>query len=429
MTALRRLALGMMLAVSGAAALAQQAPPPAPEMPPQLPAGTPGYTPRPETPPPFQSPAIGNGPWDAATEKAKLHVEVVTKGLERPWAMAFLPDGSMLVTERTGHLRHIVDGKLDPVAISGLPPINPSGIGGLMDIALHPSFADNRLIYLSYVKPSEQDHNQTTLAVLRARWDGGMSLTDVKDVFVADAWYGKPPLPHRCCGQGPPTGSWGGRIAFGPDDKLYIASGDRNYGEMVQKPDNHFGKILRLNEDGTVPADNPFVGKEGWKPEIWTLGHRNPLGLEFHDGKLWETEFGPRGGDELNVIERAKNYGWIDVTQGYHYNGEESAKGRKNIKGYTDPVIAWGPPSVNPGGFDFYDADRFPAWKGDFLMGAMSRALVRVEFDKAGKPVHQELMLNEIGQRFRDAKVGPDGAIYLLTDEDAGALLKVTPGA
>jgi glucose/arabinose dehydrogenase len=398
-------------------------------MPPQLPVGTPGYTPRPDTAPPFQSPAIGNGPWDIATEKAKLHVEVVTKGLERPWAMAFLPDGSMLVTERTGRLRHIVGGKLDPVAIAGLPPINPSGIGGLMDIALHPNFADNRLIYLSYVKPSEQDHNQTTLAVLRARWDGGMSLTDVRDIFVADAWYGKAPLPRRCCGQGPPTGSWGGRIVFGPDGKLYITSGDRNYGETVQQPGNHFGKILRLNDDGTVPADNPFVGKEGWKAEIWTLGHRNPLGLDVHQGKLWATEFGPRGGDELNLIEKGGNYGWIDVTQGYHYNGEEPSKGRQKVKGYIDPVISWGPPSINPGGFVFYDADQIPAWKDNLLMAAMSRALVRVEFGANGRPVHQELMLGEIGQRLRDAKVAPDGSIYLLTDEDAGALLKVTPAS
>jgi glucose/arabinose dehydrogenase len=299
-----------------------------------------------------------------------------------------------------------------------------------MDLALHPHFADNRLIYLSYTKPSAQDSNHTTLGVMRARRDGGLQLSEAKDVFVADAWYGKAPWPKRCCGQGPASGSWGGRIAFGPDGKLYIASGDRNYGEQVQLPGNHFGKILRLNDDGTVPADNPFVGKDGWKPEIWTLGHRNPLGLLFDGrGRLWETEFGPRGGDELNLIERGKNYGWIDVTQGYHYNAEAPAKGRKGVKGYTDPVIAWGPPSVNPGGFVFYDAAAFPAWNGNLIMAAMSRALVRLEFDAAGKPTHQELMLNDIGQRFRDAKVGPDGAIYLLTDEDDGALLKVTPGA
>ena len=156
-------------------------------------------------------------------------------------------------------------------------------------MALDPDFGNNRRIYLSYVKPSPEDHDHTTLAVLRATWDGGLSLTNVEDIFVADAWHGKAPVPKRCCGQGPASGSFGGRILFGPDGKLYVTSGDRNYGEMVQKPDNHFGKILRLNPDGSVPADNPFVGRAGWKPEIWSTGHRNPLGLTVHPetGELW----------------------------------------------------------------------------------------------------------------------------------------------
>ena len=230
-------------------------------------------------------------------------------------------------------------------------------------------FAANHFIYLSYVKPSEPNHDQSTLAVMRGTWDGTAQLKDVHDIFVADAWYGAKPAPNRCCGQGPVWGSWGGRILFGRDGKLYIASGDRNYGEMVQKHDNDFGKIMRVNPDGSIPNDNPFFGKEGWKPEIWTLGHRNPLGLTIDSatGRMWETEFGPEGGDELNIIVEGRNYGWIDVTQGKHYNGEP-AKGIRNVPGMTDPVMAFGPPSLNPGNPLFYYGGAIAGGNGDLLL-------------------------------------------------------------
>ena len=240
-------ALGLCCALVPAAAQVAPAAPPAPP---------PGF---------MRSEPLGAGPWDFQTETGKVHAEVVAR-VARPWGMAFLPGGDILVTERDGRLRAIRKGKLDPVAIAGLPPINPAGIGGLFDIALDPDFASNRRLYLSYVKPDPANTDRTTLAVLSATWDGGLSLANVKDIFVADAWYGAQPLPARCCGQGPASGSHGGRILFGPDGKLYVTSGDRNYGEMVQKPDNHFGKILRLNPDGSVPADNPFTGRRGWKP-------------------------------------------------------------------------------------------------------------------------------------------------------------------
>ncbi|MGX7894170.1 PQQ-dependent sugar dehydrogenase [Tsuneonella sp. HG222] len=389
---------------------------------------------RPAAPPPAmpQPAALGRGPWDYETQAGKVHVEVVARQIERPWSLAFLPNGDMLVTERPGRLRVIRNGKLDPVAIAGLPPINPAGIGGLFDIALAPDFAASRKLYISYVKPDPQNTDQTTLAVLSATWDGGLELKDVKDIFVADAWYGAQPWPARCCGQGPATGSHGGRILFGPDGKLYISSGDRNYGEMVQKPDNHFGKILRLNPDGSVPADNPFVGKAGWKPEIWTLGHRNPLGLALDArGRIWETEFGPRGGDELNLIARGANYGWIDVTQGKHYNNE-AAKGVSQVAGMTDPVInyafAEGPASLNPGNPAWYGGPMFPGWRGNLLLPSFTRGLLRIDFDEDGKPGATEELLTDIKQRLRDARVAPDGSVYLLTDETAGAVLRVTAG-
>ena len=404
-------ALALSLAVPLAPAWAQDAPAATPPAPP------PGF---------MRSEPLGAGPWDFDTAEGKVHAEVVAR-LERPWSLAFLPGGGMLVTERAGRLRVIRDGQLDPVAIAGLPPINPAGIGGLYDVVLDPDFAATRRIYLSYVKPSPDDHGHTTLAVARATWDGGMELAELEDIFVADAWYGKQPWPQRCCGQGPAFGSWGGRILFGPDGKLYVASGDRNYGEMVQDPDNHFGKILRLNPDGSVPADNPFVGRAGWKPEIWSTGHRNPLGLTLHPetGEMWETEFGPRGGDELNFISRGNNYGWIDVTQGHHYNNEP-AKGVKEVEGMTDPVIAFGPPSLNPGNPAWYAGALFPAWQGDLLLPSFTKGVLRIDFAD-GVPGDTEELLTGLKQRWRDARVAPDGSVYLLTDEAQGAVLRLTP--
>jgi glucose/arabinose dehydrogenase len=386
-------------------------------------------TPAPPRAGPPPTAVLPAGPFDYQTSAGKIHVEVVARRLDHPWALAQLPDGTMLVTERAGRLRIVRDGKLDAVAIAGLPPINPSGIGGLYDIALDPGFAKNHFIYLSYVKPTEKDSDQTTLAVMRATWDGTHTLKSVKDIFVADAWYGAAPIPKRCCGQGPQSGSWGGRILFGRDGKLYVTSGDRNYGEMVQKPDNDFGKIMRINADGTIPKDNPFVGKKGWKPEIWTTGHRNPLGLTIDPatGQMWETEFGPRGGDEVNKVVKGANYGWIDVTQGKHYNGEP-AKGVTNVPGMTDAVLTYLPNSLNPGNPAFYDGTAFPAWKGDFLLPSFTKGLLRYDVQGGVPGGEPEYLLGELKQRLRSVNVGPKGELYVLTDESDGALLKVTPG-
>ena len=370
---------------------------------------------------------LGDGPWDLKTETANVHVTVVTKGLDHPWGLAILPNGDMLVTERPGRLRVVRKGVLDPTPLTGLPEIRAVSLGGLMDIALHPNFAQNRLIYFTYAKPSFEDPAHATTAVGRARWDGGPALTDVRDVFVADAWFGGKGAPKGCCGQGPSDGnSHGSRLVFDRAGLLYFSSGDRNYGELAQDPSTDIGKILRITDEGSVPADNPFVGKPGYKPEIYSLGHRNPLGLTIHPvtGAIWESEFGPRGGDEVNLIQAGKNYGWIIVTKGEHYNGDPS---EKTHAGMVDPVLHW-EPSINPGNPIFYSGDKFPAWKNNLIMGVMGRFVLRATFDDKGNPTGQERMLTELKQRFRDTREGPDGFIYLLTDETFGAVLKMEPG-
>ena len=401
-------------------AQAATAAPPLPQGAPRAGAGRPAPVP------------LGDGPWDFATEEARIHITVVTKGLDHPWGMAFLPNGDMLVTERPGRLRVVRRGRLDPTPLDGLPPIRAAVIGGLLDVALHPDFAANRLVYFSYSKPDPAEPSLATTAVARARWDGGPALTGVEDVFVADSWY-SPEIAgsnNRCCGQGPADGSYGSRIVFDSAGFLYVTIGDRNWGERAQDPSSHLGKIVRIRDDGTVPDDNPFVGREGYKPNLYTIGHRNPLGLTIHPltGELWETEFGPRGGDELNRIEAGKNYGWILVTEGEHYNNDPRVLGKNSVPGMVDPVLFW-VPSINPGNLAFYAGERFPAWRGDMLMATMTRSLLRASFDTAGKPTHQERMLTELGQRLRDVRVGPDGLIYVLTDETAGAMLRIEPAS
>jgi len=236
---------------------------------------------------------LGAGPWDLKSELAGIHVTVVTKGLDHPWGMAFVPGGDILVTERPGRLRVIRKGVLDPTPIGPLPPIRAAVLGGLMDITLHPDFARNRLIYFVYSKPGAEEPAKATTAVARARWDGGSTLTDVKDIFIAEPWFGGKDAPKGCCGQGPSDGSYGSRMVFDKAGFLFVTLGDRNYGEKAQDPSSDWGKIVRLKDDGRVPSDNPFVGKAGYRPEIYTIGHRNPLGLTIDPatGELWSTEF------------------------------------------------------------------------------------------------------------------------------------------
>jgi glucose/arabinose dehydrogenase len=385
--------------------------------------------PAPRAAPPA-APVLAAGPWDFPSSEGPLHAEVIARGLDHPWGMAFAPNGDILVTERPGRLRVIRNGVLDPTPVAGLPAMFTVGIAGLTDIALHPDFASNRLVYFAYSGNNPSGANEQALIVARARWDGGGRVSDWEQIFLAAPWYGSATQPERCCGQGPAFGSFGGRILFDPDGYLFITSGDRNYGELVAQTDNHFGKILRLNDDGSVPAGNPWVGRAGHAPEVWSTGHRNPLGLTYNSftGELWESEFGPRGGDEVNRIVRGGDYGWMSVTQGFHYNGAQ-AEFLRNRPGKIDPVLVFGPPSFNPGNLAFYDGDLVAGWRGDLFLASFTQGLLRYNTDATGMPVGEpERLLRDLNQRWRDVRVGPDGALYLLSDMTDGALIRVAPG-
>lgn len=365
---------------------------------------------------------------DVASIAQTVRVTAI-KGLNRPFAMAFAPDGSILVTERAGRLRIVRNGVLDPQPIAGMPPVLDLRLKGLQDIALHPRFAENRLIYFTYYKPKPGEKDVATAVLGRARWDGGYALTDVRDVFVSDAWCATPSAA---------------RIAFDRDGRtLFLAIGvpirlnrpGTAQPEDSQRPDSHAGKILRLNDDGTVPGDNPFVGRPGYKPEIFALGIRNSLGLFVHPqtGELWEHENGPMGGDEINVIKAGRNYGWPVVSYGRAYSGDATGDSSGPLTtdhqttGMEAPFLFW-VPSIAPSGFLFYTGEKFESWKGNLFVGGM-RGMVfqRIVLNPKGQPVARESLLTELKQRIRDIRQGPDGLIYVLTDETHGAILKLEP--
>ena len=326
----------------------------------------------------------------------------------------------MLVTERGGTLRMIRDGVLDPEPIDGVPEVLARGLSGLMDVALHPQFAQNRLVYLSYTRPIGE--RAATVALIRGRLDG-MALRDVEDVFVATPWGGS-------------TAS--ARIWFAPDGLLYMTLGGSfgtdPDGAHAQNPNSHAGKLLRLRDDGSVPDDNPFVGREGYKPEIFSMGHRNQQGLTFHPqtGVPWATEHAVQGGDELNVIEPGKNYGWPVVSYGRQYNGPRVTE-RFWADGMQEPLVFW-VPSIAPSGLTFYTGDRFPQWKGNLFVGSLMTGRIgrtghveRIAFNENGEEVAREWLLTELRQRIRDIKQGPDGLLYVLTEADQAALLRIEP--
>ncbi len=355
-------------------------------------------------------------------EQPQVRVVVVTKGLSYPWGMAFLPGGDILVTERPGRLRVIRDGVLDPEPIAGVPEVLARGRSGLLDITLHPRFVDNNLVYLTYSKAAEDG---PAIALARGRFDGS-ALRDVRDIFVADSWGG---VSHA-----------GSRIVFAPDGTLYMTVGGAFGGPgspvrpRAQDPSAYVGKVLRLRDDGSVPDDNPFVGRAGYKPEIFSLGHRNQEGAAIHPetGALWTSEHAPQGGDEVNVILSGRNYGWPVVSYGREYDGPRVAE--QPWQGEMEqPVIVW-LPSIAPSGLTFYTGNRFPAWQGNLFAGGMMTGrirgtghLERIVLNGDGEELRRESLLGELKQRIRDVQEGPDGLLYVLTDEDEGALLRIEP--
>ena len=361
---------------------------------------------------------LGEGPWVFDTaEQHKIRVSVVARGLSHPWAIAFLPDSGMLITERPGRLRVVRDGVLDPLSISGVPEVRTDGNGGLMDVAVHPDFSENGLVYLTYTKPVENGWGAPALAVGRLV-DG--ALTGVRDLVVTEAYEGNSGL--------------NGRVAFGSDGKVYMSTGGR-VGDAAQDPKSLRGKVLRLEDDGSVPADNPFLNHLNYRPEIYTLGHRNTLGLMLHPetGEMWQHENGPNGGDEINILLPGRNYGWPIVSFGRNYSGDRVTE-HPTREGLESPLLVW-LPAIAASGLAVYTGDHFPAWKGNVFIGSLRMGgipgtghLQRIVFNERTEEIRRELIFAELRRRIREVREGPDGFLYLLTDEeDDGALLRIEP--
>ena len=341
------------------------------------------------------------------TKVGTIKVETVATGLSHPWGLAFLPDGRMLVTERSGTLRLVSkDGKLSP-PLSGVPKVVVAGQGGLLDVAIDPDFKSNSLVYLTYSEPGK---GGAGTAVARGKL-GESGLDGVEVIFRQEPKVGG-------------GNHFGSRLVFAPDGKLFVTLGERFTFTPAQDLTNDLGKIVRINPDGSVPKDNPFVGRTDARPEIWSYGHRNPQGAAIHPetGKLWETEFGPRGGDELNIPQAGANYGWPVVSWGSHYTGEDIPDPPTHPE-FADAIYHWNP-VISPSGITFYTADAIPGWKGNLLIGGLSeQAIVRLTLD--GEKVVDEERI-PMGARIRDVVQGPDGAVYALTDEGNGEILRLT---
>ena len=382
--------------------------------------------------PPAAAPVLLPTPGAPLTLQAgrqKIRVVLVADGITAPWDLVFVPGTSdLLVSESNGKLRMIQSGKLLPEPV--WTPPSPTGNDILHGVVVHPDFATNKLVYVSYMKGDEM---RQTLGISRGRLDGA-KLVDTKEIFVADAWENA-------------RMAYTGRMEFSPDKTLYVSIGDRDRLCCGPQDDNsiriraqsladHVGKILRLTDEGTVPRDNPFVGRAGAKPEIFTYGHRNSYGLRFHPvtGELWQMEIGPQGGDEVNILKPGANYGWPLVSQGRNYSGTLVSDQAWHREGMEQPVIFW-TPQISPAAMAFYTGDKFPQWKNNLIIGALSGQHVELmPFNEKGEPLRRVEFLSELGVRFRDVEIGPDGYIYFSTEvrygsgRPDGAIIRLEPG-
>ncbi len=346
----------------------------------------------------------------ADTHSDAFRIVTLAEGLEHPWGMAFLPDGRILITERPGRLRLYADGKLHPEPIGGLPAIAAHGQGGLLDVALHPDYADNGLVYLSFAL---RDADGVGTSVGSGRLEGHR-LVDQRKLFDL--------LPRSNARQ-----HFGSRLVFDREGRLYVTLGDRGARDRAQDLGDHAGSVIRITADGLVPQDNPFIDHEGARPGIFSYGHRNLQGAALHPetGELWAHEHGPQGGDELNVVRAGRNYGWPVITYGKEYVTGFGI-GTTHKEGMEQPLHYW-VPSIAPSGMAFYTGDKFPQWRGDLFIGSLKfRLLVRLELD-GDKVVHEERLLEDVLGRIRDVRSGPDGYLYLLTDAADGKLVRLEP--
>ena len=375
----------------------------------------------PPGPRPLPSPPLGAGPWTVQTTEAKIRVSVVTKGFSHPYGFAFLPDGNtILISERAGALRVVRNGVIDPNPVAGVPKVIYRGTeAGLMDVVLHPGFEKNRWVYFTYHKPI--GNNLASNAVGRGTWDGKV-LTDVREIFLSDD-----------------VDTEVSRIAFGRDGMLYMTIGGPGTGpapslNRPQHGNDYAGKLLRMRDDGSLPPDNPFAGKPGYKPYIYAMGFRNQLGLTInpYNGEIWAAEQGPNGGDEVNVILPGRNYGWPFASYGRDYLGPRF-NAQHSAQGFEEPAVYW-VPSIAVSGMTFYNGDRFPSWRRNLFVGGMREGemsptgkLERIVFNDKWEELRRESLLRDLHQRIRDVRQGPDGLLYVVTEEEDAALLRIEP--